>query len=247
MADGRGVAKSTSARYVEANRINPILMKRIAVVIPAHNEGERALAVARESVRHADFAIVVDDGSDRLPSRRSGGVPASVIVLRHPVNLGKGAALKTGCAAAVRLGADIIVTLDGDGQHPPACIPGVVRHLEDGGLDIVFTARTGGDAMPLVRRWGNRAINFAAARGFGLHTADLWCGFRAFRADALPRMPWSGRDYSGEVQMALAAGKNGLRYGEYPIPTLYADAAKGVHIMHGIKLLAQMAMWRILS
>jgi hypothetical protein len=74
---------------------------------------------------------------------------------------------------------------------------------------------------------------------------DVWCGFRAFRAAALERMPYRNADYSGEIQMALAAARNGLAYTEYVIPAVYADAAKGVHIVIGLKLLVQMVLWRI--
>lgn len=219
-------------------------MNRVAVVIPVYNEGARIASVVSRAVPHADHVIVVDDGSDD-------GIPfpvlSSAILLRHRINLGKGAALKTGCAAALRLGADIIVTIDGDGQHPPEHIPAVLSHMRQNGLDAVFTFRDGGDRMPLIRNLGNRAVNFGASRLFGFRGRDIWCGFRAFRSDALPRMPWQNRDYSGEIQMALAAGRNGVRYGEFPIPTLYSETAKGVHVLHGLKLLAQMVLWRVLS
>ena len=222
-------------------------MNRVAVVIPAHNEASRIGDVVSRALPYADFVIVVDDGSDDGTSASL--LPASprVIFLRHPINMGKGAALKTGCAAAVLIGADTIVTIDGDGQHPPAHIPAVLRHMEQNRFDAVFTFRQGGDRMPFVRRLGNRAVNFGAMTLFGFRSRDIWCGFRAFRADALPRMPWRNRDYSGEIQMALAAGRNGVRYGEFPIPALYPAAAKGVHIAHGLKLLAQMAWWRLSS
>ncbi len=219
-------------------------MKRIVAVIPAYNEAKNIARVVSEAAMHADAVVVVDDGSHDGTADVAQKAAPDAYVIRHAANLGKGAALKTGHEAARRLGAEIIVTLDADGQHPPHFIPAIVRHLEDGGYGIVFGSRMGGDQMPFVRLWGNRAVNAAAHYGFGLDLKDIWCGFRAFRTDLLPRMPFSARDYSGEVQMALSAAAHGVRYGEFPIPTVYADTAKGVHIMHGISLIGRMALWR---
>ncbi len=221
-------------------------MKHIIAVIPAYNEVKNIARVVFKASRHADAVVVVDDGSyDGTADAAREAVP-SARVIRHAANLGKGAALKTGYEAARRLGATIIVTLDADGQHPPHLISPIVRHLEDGGYGIVFGSRTGGDRMPPVRFLGNCVVNAVARHGFGLDVKDIWCGFRAFRADLLPRMLFSARDYSGEVQMALSAAAHGVKYGEFPIPTIYTDAAKGVHIMHGISLIARMALWRMM-
>lgn len=221
-------------------------MKGIAVVIPAYNEAARVLDVTLAAARHAEFVIVIDDGSTDTTWEAVKGLPRPVYPVRHRVNMGKGSALKTGCAAAARLGAEIIVMMDADGQHPAECIPRLVTHMRANGLDFVFTERSGGDRMPFVRRAGNYALNTAAFRLFGLRTKDVWCGFRAVRVSCLPRVMWHARDYSGEVQMALAVGRSGMPYGTCPIPTIYeTGAAKGVHILHGLKLLAQMAVWRI--
>lgn len=222
-------------------------MKGIAVVIPAYNEERRVAEVAEAAARYAEFVIVVDDGSCDTTWRAVSGLSRPIYAVRHAVNMGKGAALTTGCAAAVRLHAEIIVTLDADGQHSPEYIPRLVAYMRAQGLDFVFTERTGGgDEMPFVRRAGNYAVNRAAFYLFHLRTRDLWCGFRAFRVSCLPKIAWHSRDYSGEVQMALAVGRSGLPYGAYPISAVYdTGAVKGVHILHGLKLLFQMAVWRI--
>ena len=223
-------------------------MKGIAVVIPAYNEAARIVGVAREAARHAEFVIVVDDGSQDGTWSAIKALPSPVISVRHPINMGKASALKTGCAAALRLGAEIIVMMDADGQHPPSYIPRLVGYMREHRLDFVFTERAGGDHMPLIRRAGNYTINKTALYLYGLRTNDVWCGFRAVRAACLPRIMWRARDYSGEIQMALAVGRSGMSYGAYPIPAIYdAGETKGVHILHGLKLLAQMAVWRIFN
>ncbi len=221
-------------------------MKGIAVVIPAYNEAARVADVALVAARHAEFVIVIDDGSTDTTWEAVKGLPRPIYPLRHRINMGKGSALTTGCAAALRLGAEIIVMMDADGQHPPEYIPRLLKHMRKKNLDFVFTERTAGDQMPFIRRAGNFAVNKAAFHLFGLRTNDLWCGFRAFRLSCLPAVAWRARDYSGEVQMALAVARHKIPYGAYPIPTIYeTGATKGVHILHGLKLLGQMAVWRI--
>ena len=91
------------------------------VVIPAHNEGSKIASVLAQVKKHADNIIVVDDGS-YTPIKVSGAK-----VIRHIVNRGKGAAVKTGIAAALLLGGDYLITLDGDGQHDSADIAKIVE------------------------------------------------------------------------------------------------------------------------
>ena len=213
-------------------------------MIPAYNEAERIATVISQALALVDQVIVIDDGS--IDETFVKAQAAGALTLRHRINLGKGAALKTGCEAARRLGAEIIVTIDADGQHPPEFIPQVVEFLKNNNLDFVFTIRRGGDQMSLIRRLGRYVLNFQARKLFNLNLQDMWCGFRVFRMECLPKIDWNKSDYSGEIQMALKVGKNGLRYGEYVIPTIYNDNFKGVHILHGLKLLAQMFVWRII-
>lgn len=218
----------------------------LCAVIPAYNEERYIADVIRGTLPYVDRLVVVDDGSsDRTLALARSVIDPKLTVLRHRVNLGKGAGLKTGCLAATRLGASVIVTLDADGQHPPEHIPGAVRLLTEGGYDVVFSIRSGGDRMPTVRRLGNWVLNTTASLLFHLRLRDMWCGFRVFQASVLPRMAWRRSDYSGEIEMALRAGYNGLRYSEYVIPTVYHDAAKGVTVLHGLKLLGQMIIWRL--
>jgi len=222
------------------------MSKMVVVVVPAHNEESNIRKVVEESSKHADRVIVIDDGSADRTSEEAQLGSRKVIVLRHRVNLGKGAALKTGCQAAVALAADIIVTIDGDGQHPVEHIPLMVKEMMANNWQVVFSVRQGGDRMPLVRLWGNYFLNLVARNFFNLKLRDMWCGFRAIRADVLPVIDWQNSDYSGEIQMALMVGRSGLAYGEYIIPTVYSDRFRGVSIFHGLKLLAQMVIWRII-
>ena len=218
---------------------------KAALVIPAYNEAAHISIVLEKAKKYIDIIIVVDDGSKDQTWKILKCASGNVIPLRHRVNLGKGAALKTGCEAARRLGAEIIVTIDADGQHPPEYIPAILDYMKSKNLDVVFSVRDGGDKMPIVRMLGNRVLNLMAHNLFNLRLRDIWCGFRAFKTSCLPKISWNKCDYSGEIQMALKVGQSKLAYGEYIIPTIYSDTAKGVSIVHGLKLLFQMLIWRI--
>lgn len=213
-------------------------------VIPAYNEQGRVINITRRALLWVDKVIVVDDGSsDQTFNELKDANIDNVILLRHLANLGKGASLKTGCQAALKLGADIIVTLDGDGQHPPEHIPYLLDKLRKENLDIVFSVRRGGDKIPFIRKAGNSLLNWFARMFFNLKVQDLWCGMRAFKAGILSQIEWQENDYSGEVQMTLQVGKLGLAYGQYPIPAIYHDKFKGVMIIDGLKLLGKMVIW----
>ena len=221
-------------------------MAKVVAIIPAYNEAKHIYNTVLSVLPYVDRVIVVNDGShDATQTILNEIKDPRLTALRHRANLGKGSALKTGCEAAKRFDAEIIVTLDGDGQHPPEHIPTMLQQMESQNLDVLFSVRNGGDHMPLVRRLGNRALNLMAHYLFHLRLQDMWCGFRAFRLSCLPKISWRKRDYSGEIEMALKVGSNGLRHGEYTIPTIYHDTAKGVTIFHGLKLLGQMFLWRI--
>lgn len=213
----------------------------VFVVIPAYNEGEAVRDLVRQVSLHAPSArvIVVDDGS-AVRVDREGLAPARV--LRHPINLGKGMALRTGCEFALRHGAEAVVLMDGDGQHEPREIPRLIAALEE--ADIVFGARELGGDMPLVRRAGNLFLNRCTSWLFEVNLQDIWCGFRAFRAACFDRICWSADDYGVDVEMAIRAMKHRLRHRQVPIGTVYRDAYKGVTVLDGLRLLVRLVGWK---
>jgi glycosyltransferase involved in cell wall biosynthesis len=216
--------------------------RRAFVVIPAYNEGERVAAVVAQVARQvpADRIVVVDDGSrPRVDAAALGGAR----VVRHAINLGKGMALRTGCEKALALGAEAVVLMDGDGQHEPREIPRLLRALDE--VDIAFGAREMDLRVPWVRLAGNRVLNAWTRALFGLDLRDIWCGYRAFRAEAFPAVRWDTSDYAADVEMAVRAGRAKLRRVEVPIGAIYHDAYKGVTILDGLRLLVQLAAWRL--
>jgi len=213
----------------------------IWVVIPAFNEGKRIKKVLKNVKKFTPHVIVVDDGSrDETPAAAK---EEGVVLLPHITNLGKGAALKTGCDYALMQGADKIVVLDADGQHDPERIPDFLKSLEE--TDIVFGYRQLGESMPYILRFGNWFINKMVAKLYGLELRDTQSGYRAFTAEAYKKIRWNARDYSMESEMISRVGRHKLRYKEVPIKTIYGDKYKGTTVLDGIRIVTKLMMWRV--
>ena len=216
-------------------------MASIFIIIPAHNEQSRISEVIRDAKLYSEDVVVVDDGSSdntKEVSEKSGAK-----VLSHIVNMGKGAALKTGCDYAAEKGADTMIVLDADAQHDPHDIPRFIKALE--GNDIVFGARKKEKAMPAVLRFGNWVINTVTKLLFGIDMKDTQSGYRSFTSEAYEKIRWHASDYSMESEMIANVGKKGLRYKEIEIKTVYADRYKGTTVLDGIKIVMNMFWWRL--
>ena len=112
---------------------------KIVAVIPAYNERGEIEAVVRAVQKYCDAVIVVDDGSS--DGMRFVVDELGVNFVRHPVNKGQGAATRTGIKLALELGADIVITLDGDGQHDPDQIPQLLNRMRETNADVVVGSR----------------------------------------------------------------------------------------------------------
>ncbi len=153
----------------------------VSVVIPAYNEKE-GIATVVTNIQHVmDLTnrpyeiIVVDDGSGDGTAERARGAGARV--MSHPYNIGNGAAVKTGIRSAR---GDILVILDGDGQHDPADITRLLEKI--GPYDMVVGARTSDSQASLHRSLANRVYNGLATYVCGRKIEDLTSGFRAVKA-----------------------------------------------------------------
>ena len=218
-------------------------INNIWAVIPAYNEQNNIGSIIKKTKKYVGNVVVVDDGSSdktRETSEKSGA-----IVLRHVVNLGKGAALKTGCDFAVKKGAKFIAALDADAQHNPDDIPRFIEKLKK--HDIVFSYRKASSKMPFVLRFGNWFISNLVNILYGVKLNDTQCGFRAFSKDAYKKIRWNAADYSMESEMIARAGKQRLKYVQIPIETIYSDKYKGTTIIDGIKIVLNMLWWRLFS
>ncbi len=218
-------------------------ISKIWAVIPAYNEEKNIASIIRKAKKHVDEVIVVDDGSkDRT---KEAAEKANAIVLRHIVNLGKGAALKTGCDFAAKKGAKFIVALDADAQHNPDDIPRFIEKLKK--YDMVFSYRKASSKMPLVLRFGNWFISNVVRVLYGVKLNDTQSGYRAFSKKAYKKIRWNASDYSMESEMISRAGKQKLKYVQIPIKTIYSDKYKGTTIIDGIKIVLSMFWWKLFN
>jgi polyprenyl-phospho-N-acetylgalactosaminyl synthase len=217
--------------------------KRIWVVVPAYNEAAAVAAVLEDLLSGGLHVVVVDDcSSDETYQicRR-----CAVDLLRHPVNLGYGAALQTGIEWALRQGAEIVVTFDADGQHLAAEVPGLVQPLLDGRADVALGSRFLGvaaDDMPRRKRALLRLAVAFTRLNTGLKLSDTHNGMRAFSRSAAKQMhlSQSGMAYASEFLSWLAAAR--LRWVEVPVRVRYTPYSKekGQSIMNSINILWEM-------
>lgn len=210
---------------------------RIYAIIPGLNVAGTVGPVVRETRRHVNRVIFVDDGSTDKSGAVAKKAGAHAIVLDR--NYGKGFALRAGMKQALREGADVIITLDSDGQHYPKYIPAFLRALRD--ADVVIGSRYAGRFYTLTRNViGNYGLSFitnilaSGPQGFLRHRwiADTESGFRAFRAGALRRMDLRGMRYEIEAECVYEAMRKGLKVVEVPIVT--RARIKGVRIRDGV-------------
>jgi glycosyltransferase involved in cell wall biosynthesis len=217
------------------------MKNELSVIIPAHNEQKHISSVIRKIKKYSKNIIVVDDGSKDCTTEIS--KKEGVVVLQHIVNLGKGAALKTGAEYAIRKGAKRLIFIDADGQHKPEDIPRFLKALK--GNDIVFGSRSLDKNMPGVLKFGNRFINKINDILFGVDIQDTQSGYRALTAKAYRKIKWDSQGYSVESEMVANTGRKRLKYAEIKIHTIYSDKYKGTTVLDGVKIVLNMIWWRI--
>jgi dolichol-phosphate mannosyltransferase len=201
---------------------------RILTAIPVHNEERHLEEVVGAVLRHADDVLVVDDGStDRTPELL--GKFPSVHVIRHATNLGYGAGLQSAFRHTLDAGYDGLVTLDCDGQHEPSLIPTIAAGLA--AADIVSGSRylrvfDPAQRPPEERRRINAEVTRWLNDCLGLGLTDAFCGFKAYRADALAKLSISDDGYAMPLQVWVQAVQRGLKIVEVPVPLIYLDEAR---------------------
>lgn len=219
---------------------NQKLKQKIIAVIPAYNEEKYIQKVIEETKKYVDDVIVVDDASKDKTNQLAR--QAGAIVLRHEVNLAKGGALKTGCDAAIQLGADVIVTLDGDGQHDPNEIPKLIKGLEE--HELIIGARKFNENMPMQSKIGNITLSKFSKMLFHTNISDTQTGFRAFKSSAYSKILWESTGYEVETEMIKNINKNKVDFSEVEVKTIYNDNYKGTTPMDGAKIALNMIKWR---
>ena len=214
---------------------------KTAVIVPALNEEKTIVGVIKNIAKHISLQniIVVDDGSKDQTYNNANGTGCKV--LKQIINLGKGAALKTGCDFAISKGAQKLILIDSDGQHNPKYIPQIEKELDK--KDIIFTYRTFDKKMPLVFRVGNSVIK----KGFlgYMKLKDPLCGYKGITQEAYKKVRWTSSGYFVESEIAYNTKQRELSFAEIPIETIYGDDYKGTTVFDGINIFLNIIWWRI--
>jgi glycosyltransferase involved in cell wall biosynthesis len=209
------------------------------VIVPVFNEASVVRNVLNGLLAYFPNVVAVDDGSNDGTSAEIRSTKARIV--RHPVNLGTGAALQTGIDFAMRdTRAGYFVTFDADGQHEPADAAAMVARLRHGDVQILLGSRFLGSAREM--RSSRRAL-LKAARNFewittGLRLSDAHNGLRAFTRDFAAQVRLTFSDFAHASELLRHISKSGLRYAEHPVTVNYTDysRAKGQRNINAVNI-----------
>ncbi len=225
-------------------------MAKVFVVIPAYNEAKVISDVILEVKAAGDYHIVVVDDGSKDDTHKNASSNPGVVGLRHKINRGKGAATKTGIVAANRLGADVVVTLDGDGQHDPTDIEGVIAPILSNNYEVVLGVRRKKKGeMPFIKIIANKIGNAVTWFLYGIHVSDSQSGFRAYSRHAAHIIDTKADKYEYDSKVIREINNNRLSFLEIPIKVRYTEYSMGKTqkqgFINGIKTLIRM-IWGML-
>lgn len=200
---------------------------KICSIVPSYNGEATLSSLLEELLPLTTCVVVVDDGSeDGTSSVARSFASEGVVLLRHPVNLGKGAALRTGFFWALERGFDVAVTLDSDLQHSPHDLPTILDIFEGDSLDLLVGSRVHDiQAMPRLRRLGNSFSSWIASRFCHQRIPDSQCGYRVYRLGSCrPVLTNLDLDrFDAETEVIIRAALERLRIGFAPIRVIYPE------------------------
>jgi dolichol-phosphate mannosyltransferase len=198
---------------------------RWLTAIPVYNEASHVARVLNQVRRFSPEILVIDDGSTDGTAALLDAEPG-LRRLTHPVNRGYGAALRSAFSYLLESNFDTLVTMDCDGQHEPARVPVLLEALHD--ADIVSGSRYLRDfrqdtPAPTDRRAVNRAITDEINQRYGLNLTDAFCGFKAYRREAIEKLAITETGWGMPLQLWAQAAHAGLRIKEVGVPRVYLD------------------------
>lgn len=204
------------------------MSERILVVIPAL-DAERSIGrVVEGCFPYLPDIVVVNDGS--ADATRDTALRAGARVVDHEVNLGKGAALKTGFQLAIDEGFDAVLSLDADGQHLPTEIPKFLAAFRETRADLIIGDRSHlwGGMVPR-RRNANRFSAWSISKCAGVRVPDSQSGFRVYSTDMLRALAIRANGFAAESEVIVRAGRAGRKIVSIPIELGFVDGLSTSH------------------
>jgi len=230
------------------------VQSRVFLVIPAYNEGRVLVSTIHGLLPYGYSIVVVDDGSSDGTSALLAPALTDTPVhyLRHPVNLGQGAALQTGMDYALTQGAEYIVHFDADGQHPAEGIPALLDPIRRGECDVAVGSRfLDPETVKLIPR-GRRILLRGAVVISGILT-NLWLsdahnGFRALSHAAAKKIRLHENGFAHATEFLDEVRRAKLRLREVPVAIRYTDysQAKGQPASNSVNILIDVLLRKVL-
>lgn len=193
--------------------------------IPAFNEAKPIVDVIKKSLNYVDRVIVCDDGSSDSTSEEA--KKAGAIVIRHEQNMGKGHAMKSLFKYAKDVNADVVVTIDGDGQFLPEQMENLIKPILESKFDIVIGNRFSDDKeMPSYRKAGNKMLDKMTKLAADLPFSDTQSGFRSYSKKAIESIDFSSGGFGVDSEILINAVDKGLKITETNVTVLYDTGEK---------------------
>ena len=213
---------------------------KIFVIVPAFNEATVLEQTLSDLIALNHNIILVDDGSSDDIDMIARKYP--IFYLKHPINIGQGAALQTGMTAAQFLGADIVLHFDADGQHDASEICKLVEPLLQNRSDIVFGSRflenNLSQSIPVIKKIILQAARYMNWLFYGILLSDAHNGFRALNRKAFEQIVFTQNRMGHASEILSLVKKNELRYLEVPVNIRYSEYSrkKGQTIFNSINI-----------
>ncbi len=207
--------------------------------IPSYNEESYIENIVKSAKKHVDKVVVCDDGSTDNTAQIAKN--AGAIVISHKKNMGYGAAIISLFDYARENNADIMITIDGDGQHNPEQIPLLLNTLTQHNVDVVIGSRflNKNSETPGYRKRGIKIITSAANVGTDLKVSDSQSGFRAYSKNAINVIHPTDEGMSVSTEILIKISNKGLSIAEVPITVSYnGNTSEQSPVPHGISVLA---------
>ncbi len=208
---------------------------RVLAVVPAYQAERHVVGVVRglQTELGDTPVIVVDDGS--TDGTAAAAEAAGAVVVRHARNRGKGAALRSGFARALELGADAVVTVDADGQHPPAEAARIARHEAQRTALVLGVRDLAREGAPSKNRFSNQFSNRFLSWFGGRKLSDTQCGLRRYPLPEVSSLGARSPGYAFEAETLLRAVRRGWEVVEVPVRVIYPPEHERLTHFHVVR------------
>lgn len=194
----------------------------ICIIVPTHNESNTIQDLIMKIKERKYDVVVIDDGSTDNTAEEAKKSGAHII--RHGYNKGKGMSLREGFDYALKNNYDVVITMDGDGQHDPENLKNFIDKMATSKADIIIGNRMDKPkTMPLARFITNKFMSYIISKICRQHIPDSQCGYRLIKTNVLKSIELLTTNFEIESEVLIAASRNNFRIESVPIKTIYRD------------------------